>query len=117
MTAWPSDLPQCPVRGLQRQPKPNVVTFGTEVGPAKVRRRSTARTVTHATTFIMTTAQLATFEAFFETTLEDGALPFDWTDRVSGASGSWRIVPGTVPVSVERGPNTWQVDLQLERLP
>lgn len=77
-TAWPGTLPANPRRDLTWQPKPNVIGFGTEVGKGKLRRRSTYRSKLWSLPFIMTDAQLAIFQAFFETDLADGALPFEY---------------------------------------
>ena len=83
---WPGTLPAYPRRDLTWSPKPNVIAFGTEVGKGKRRRRSTYRSKLWSLSFVMTDAQLATFQAFFETTLGDGALPFQWVYPRTGAT-------------------------------
>lgn len=91
MTDWPATLPANPRRsGLTRQPRPNIVSFGTEVGPGKRRRRSTARTKLWGLQFFMTATQLATFESFFEDDLKDGALSFNWVDPAD--STTWSLL-------------------------
>lgn len=75
---WPVSLPANPRRDLTWSPKSNVISFGTEVGKGKLRRRSTYRSKLWSLSFIMTDAQLADFVTFFEDDLEDGALPFEW---------------------------------------
>ena len=90
-TWWPASLPQGVVRGVQRNPLPNVVSFGTEVGPGKVRRRSTARVMRISASAVLTAAQAAIFEGFFQNDLQDGALSFSMNDPTDGTTGTWRF--------------------------
>lgn len=90
MAAWPVTLPTHPLRdGFSRQPQPNIVSFSTEVGEGKRRRRSTARLQQWSLTFMMTADQVAAFEAFFEDDLFDGVEPFEWVYPMTG--DTWRF--------------------------
>ena len=93
--AWPVSLPAYPRRDLTWSPKPNVISFGTEVGKGKRRRRSTYRSKLWSLSFIMTDAQLADFVAFFEDDLEDGALPFEWVYPRTGDTWEFTFASDT----------------------
>lgn len=118
MPSWPATLPAAPLmNGLGMTPQPNVISFGTEVGPGKVRRRSTARVSALAAGLLLTQDQLEDFLAFFRDDLKDGALSFDWTDHVEGDAASFRFLP-TDPYRVAlAGRALWSVTLNLMRLP
>lgn len=113
---WPASLPQCPLRPKTRAPLPNVISFGTETGPGKVRRRSTARVKQHSLTFLLTAGQLAIFESFFEDDLGDGASAFRWNDPVTGGTADWRFDVANPYSLTEAGPNAWQLDVKLNRI-
>lgn len=118
MPSWPVTLPQDFLRdGFQRTPQSNVISFGTEVGGGKVRRRSTARTKVHTGTLQLTKAQVALFEEFFENDLKDGALSFDWTDPVTDDFVAWRFDPDNVYTLREIAKDIWSLSISLIRLP
>lgn len=118
MPVWPTTLPQCPLRSKTRSPKSNVIAFGTEVGPGKLRRRSTARGQLMSMKFRITTAQVAIFENFFQDSLSDGALSYTWPDPVTGASASWRFDPsGPYSLNETAAPGKWELSIQIEKLP
>lgn len=114
--AWPEGLP-CPQRDRQRTPVTNVVAFGTEVGPPKLRRRSTARTKRETFSVVVSKAQAAIFEAFFEGDLKDGTLPFAWTDSVTGVEGDWRFMPDNPYSLAQRASGKFTLSLSIEKLP
>lgn len=118
MPTWPISLPQEPLlAGFQFTPQVNVISFGTEVGPGKVRRRSTARVRQLPFNVHVTDAQLDDFVAFFQDDLLDGALAFDLIDPVAGGTRSFRFSPQS-PYSVSPiGPNRWLLATQLMMLP
>ena len=119
MPTWPASLPQKPLlTGFQIAAQSMVIAFGTEVGPGKIRRRTTARVAGLPFSFHVNATKLATFIDFFEDDLEDGALAFDMTDPVVGGTASFRIAPSDPPyVASVVGNNLWLVSLQLQRLP
>lgn len=118
MPTWPASLPQKPLyKSANAQPRPNVISFGTEVGPGKQRRRSTARTSALQCAFALTDVQRAAFQSFFENDLSDGALSFTWGDPVTGVWASWRFEPG-VPYQLEQlGATGWKLTVNLIRQP
>lgn len=118
MATWPVSLPQAPLlAGFQFAPQPNVIAFGTEVGPGKTRRRSTARVRTMPFSMHVTDAQLEDFTDFFETDLSDGALAFDLTDPVTGLTGSFQFDPASPWSASAIGPDLWLVSAQLRKIP
>lgn len=116
MIQWPAELP-CALRGKSRVPQPNVVAFGTEVGPGKVRRRSTARTKRMPIPFLLTRAQVALFEAFFEDDLEDGSISFAMPDPLTGEPATWRFDPQSPYGLDERPSGKWSLTANLTKLP
>lgn len=113
---WPASLPQCPLRGRQRAPQPNVISLGTEVGEGKVRRRSTARTKRITMTFVLTRAQVAIFEAFFEDDIADGALSFTMNDSADQTTRTWRFDPQSPYSLDERASGKWSLTANLTRI-
>lgn len=79
MPFWPTELPQSPLRGGFSYSAPNnLIRSDMETGPAKVRRRSTAKPYTAQVTYIMSNEQASVFEEFAITTLAGGSICFDW---------------------------------------
>jgi len=116
MPYWPNDLPVAPlVAGFQIQPKPNVIAFGTEVGPGKVRRRTTARTQLYTGTFLLTEDQRQSFVSFFQDELKDGALSFSYNDVVDGTA-SFRFDPGSPYSLTALSPSQWHLNVTLAKL-
>ena len=117
-TPWPTTLPQCPVlNGFSEQKQPNVASFLPDVGPPKLRRRSTAAGWATDVAFRMTNAQVLTFNTFYETTLFDGTLPFDWAHPITKVNYSWMFQPNDVPKRERMTPNTSRISFSLIRLP
>jgi len=115
--SWPASLPQRPLADGFSETTPNLlVRSATDIGPAKARRRTTAGVTKLKAAFRLSPAQLAAFRSFFAADLQGGALSFSWTHPVTGAVGSFRIVP---PPSIEpiAAGIAWRVSLDLELLP
>ncbi len=117
MTTWPSDLPQCPTLVFTEQRQRNLVAFQPDVGEPKIRRRSTATAVLTNMAFRMTNAQVLSFNTFFETTLKDGSLPFDFAHPVTKVTYSWVFDPKDSPRLTRVTPRTYTVTFDLLRLP
>lgn len=115
---WPNELPQCPnLQSLVEQAQANLVVSKPDVGPPKMRRRSTARGVATSATFRMSADQLVIFEDFFENTLADGSLPFQWTHPRLGKTFWWMFSPDDPPRISRIAPKRYYVDIRLLRLP
>jgi len=116
MPTWPASLPDDFLQsGFSETLPDNVLRSKMDIGPPKTRRRSTAAPRPIAGQQLMTTAQVATFDTFFVTTLSDGAIGFDWTHPRTGAAITLRFV--SPPAYVATGGDFWSITLPLEVLP
>ena len=102
---------------ISEEKQVNVAAFSPDVGPPKIRKRSTAASWLTSVAFRMTTTQLAAFYAFYEDTLEDGSLPFTWAHPVTTLSYSWMFDPKATPKVDRMTPKTFRVSFSLLRLP
>ena len=115
--SWPASLPQRPLAdGFAETPPNLLVRSATDIGPAKVRRRTTVGVTRLKASFRLSSAQLAAFRTFFASDLQGGALSFSWTHPVTGAVGVFRIVPPPSINPIAAG-IAWRVSLDLELLP
>jgi hypothetical protein len=120
MVAWPATLPQSPFLAVREARQPAVVRSAMDAGPPKVRRRYTAAVRNLDVAMFLDGTQKATFDTFFNTTLAEGSLPFDWTDPVSGNTVSMRFREPAAWAQVRAGTvanRLWRADLPLEVLP
>lgn len=115
---WPATLPQYFQRtGFGAGRRDNALRPQPEVGPAKTRPRSTLAVRQWSGTLRMTAAQVAAFEAFYETTLVSGSLPFDWADPVDGSTKSFAFSkPPDGPKPYKNGVH-WDYAIALEEVP
>ena len=116
MSTWPTDLPQCPIlNAFSEQRQRNLVSFKPDVGPPKIRRRASASAVLAAVSFRMTDDDVGSFNTFFEDTLKDGSLPFDWQHPIDGLIYSWWFDSGEAPRLDRMTSTTFRVSLNLLR--
>lgn len=116
MAAWPSSLPQLSLlEGAAESPTDPVIRTDMDVGPAKRRARYTWAPRRFTVPLVLTTAQVATFETFYESTLGYGVDAFDWTHPRTLASVSFAFVrrPDFAPI----GAGYWRTSLDLELQP
>jgi len=114
---WPSTLPQdFLVDGYSEGIADVRLRSQMDVGPAKVRRRSSAGVRPLSGNMNLTGEQLSALETFINVTTQGGTLAFTFPDprsdgdllcRFSENMPTWTIV----------GPNIYSVSLQLEVLP
>jgi hypothetical protein len=122
MASWPGTLPPVPqIRGYEEKTPANVIRTEMEVGPAKVRRRTTGGIRPHKMLFNMTQAQVELFDEFLGAVLADGALAFDYAHPRTGTTVRFRIIP-PVTYTLERpatggDAGVWWVSLDMEQLP
>lgn len=117
MPSWPGTLPTAP-EGPDYQEQPPLVTIRTQMdaGPPKMRRKFTAGIRPFTFTWIMTKAQVATFDTFYNTTLAGGSLSFDSLNHPrTGAAATFRFAGQ--PSYAYLGPDAWRVTTPLEILP
>ena len=91
------------------------ITTNMDAGPAKKRRRFTAITESYGGSMTMDSSQKAAFKTFFQTTLMQGSLTFNFPNPVSTGDIEVRIVG--VPRYSALENSYWKVSFTLEELP
>lgn len=115
MATWPTSLPDnFLASAYSESPPDNTIRTKMDVGPPKMRRRGTAAARPIRGTLLMTDAQLATFDTFYDSTLDSGADRFDWTHPRSGSSVEFRFVS---PPSYSARGRRWVVTVDMEIMP
>jgi hypothetical protein len=109
------------VDGFREVPPATLVRTQMDVGPAKVRPRSTTGSRMISGAVMVTAEQQETLDAWFTTTLINGALPFTWTHPRTEAAITARFVgegddPGISYEPRDSG-QVWLVRMKLEILP
>lgn len=120
MAAWPGSLPQYLEIGLQDTRQKGFLRSPVDAGPSKQRKRFTATTRGMAGTMLFTTAQRATFETFYTTTINEGADEFTMSDPLDASTVSVRFVEPPQFRALAGGPSgaaLWRASLSLEILP
>lgn len=121
MADWPATLPQkFEASSYKTNPETNVIVTKMDTGPSKVRRRFTAKRKIHSGRMIMTKTEFETdFLTFFETTIADGTLEFNFPDpfdELSTIVVRW-VVEGS-PYEVKQfSPSDVRVSFSLEEIP
>ena len=115
---WPATLPQAPLySGFSAKNGANFVRTPQDKGPAKVRRRGFSPEQVQCQ-FLMTDAQLATFETFYRDTIK-GVARFGFTHPKTGEVVECRIAPsdqGGYSITPNT-PGRWFVTMTMEVLP
>lgn len=116
MATWPATLPQRPLReGFQEQTVDILLRSPMDAGPPKTRPRYRSAPRDFALPMVLTTAQRATLETFYETTLNFGVDPFDWVHPVEETSAELMFIARPGYTSVAGG--FWRTLLQLRIWP
>lgn len=106
MQTWPAGLPFFVSRDAYRRSgaADGFIESSVSVGKPKRRRRtSVVQKPFRGRINNITSAELAIFEAFFETDLVNGMLEFEATDPVTQSLRNYRFVAGRPPVIVPKG--------------
>jgi len=115
---WPGGLPQIPLMdGYEEGQSNHILATQMDAGPAKYRRRYRASIRNFSLSLMLTSAQLTTFDTFFESTLEGGALPFDWVHPRTQAVKTFRFVAGQEIKWAAVGYDTYAASLAVEVMP
>ena len=113
--AYPGTLPtNFQVQGYKETGANNQIRTSMDVGPDKVRRRTTANVRVVVGSFFLTPAQYTTFKSFYEVDTAYGVLPHDFTDP-HGNTNEYRFTKP--PVYIPNGNVEWQVQVEWEELP
>lgn len=118
--AWAVGLPSGFLldKTFQRGGHGNTIRNETVSGRVKTMRVSTKTHRVIDGAMAMTTAQLATFETFYRTTIEDGSLPFQGlTNPFTGANTVWLFLEDPVETSYPMARGIHEVKLKLLALP
>ena len=110
---WPTSLPYFDM-GWSMTPSDNILRSQPERGPAKTRRKTSAKTLGFSGTLTLTSSQLDTFTGFVEETIRDTALPFLYPDYIRNEERLVRITSYTV---TQESRSLYKVDLEMEVLP
>lgn len=110
---WPPGLPTAlMVNGLSETPLDQWIENTVDSGSPKRRLRFTGQMGQIKGKMTMTTAQLAIFDTFFNTTLAFGTLPFQWTRPSTAGTVLMRFLSGA-PSRSAIGTTLWQIDFQV----
>jgi hypothetical protein len=113
---WPATVPDTlSVSEYRESPPDNLLRQGMDVGPPKVRRRTTANVRPISGKIIMTTTELAAFDTFFTSTLASGSLTFNFDHPRTGTTEEMRFT--APPQYINVGPTHWEVSVHMEVLP
>jgi hypothetical protein len=116
--AWPSDLPQAlQAGGFSEGAGDGLLEYKPDTGPSITRRRSTAAMRPFNGSIICDDVQLASFRAFYGTTIMGGALPFEFPDQVQSGTLLVKFTKGSPPTWTNLGGPYYQVNLALMVLP
>lgn len=114
--AWPGTLPENIWKpGYRETPRPSFIRSRVDVGPAKVRRRTTIDITDFVVELRMTAAQTELLDTFYTTTLIGGTQPFTWVHHRTGDAITYRFLkkPEMAPGAGTR----WIVVMHLEDIP
>jgi len=114
MATWPT-LPAPIINTFNETLPDNVIRTSMDKGPAKVRRRTTANVRPIQFSMVLTEAQVATLDTFYNTTTLSGAQEFDYTHPRTGATVSARFTQP--PAYSDINGLAYRVEVQLEILP
>ncbi|MCE9664529.1 hypothetical protein LY622_13905 [Halomonas sp. M5N1S17] len=119
---WPATLPQVLRFPIAQRRQSGKLRTETDTGPAKVRRRFTARVTEYPGASIQATGeQKAIFDAFYDDDLGGGSLAFSWTDpdtrqpallRIKDEPEADLIRPGA-----SQAKRLWEISFTVEVLP
>jgi hypothetical protein len=115
MALWPASLPQrVLLSDFVESADANTIRSEVDYGPAKVRRRYTAEVKVYQIGLVLTTAQVATLDTFYDVTL-NAVGTFDWVNQrtLTAAVYRFRSRPEYRPL----GGGYWRTSFALEVLP
>lgn len=113
---WPVGLQQkLDSESFEKKFGNTLIRSDMDVGPAKVRSRYTDGVDLYTCSILLDYDEHATLNTFFKTTLNNGALSFDFNDPFTGEPASFRFAePPTIRAL---GGRTFRVGMNWEKLP
>ena len=115
MADWPANLPAPLLDSFREAVAETVIRTSMDAGPAKARRRSSAGSGSLTLNYIVSRAQAAVLDSFFDGDAAGGALPFGFTHPRTGATLSCRFRQPPAYAALN-GPY-FRVSIELEVLP
>lgn len=113
---WPATLPPATEIDQYQETLPELaIRSETEAGPAKVRRRYSAGSVTWQGTLQLSQSQTTALEQFWAETLGGGALAFEWFHPRTAAPARMRFLAS--PAFRHLSGPLWLAELRIEILP
>jgi len=114
-TTWPTSLRDLWLKdGFREVPPKNMLRTGMDIGPAKVRRRTTANVRPFFGQMFLTPALVVVLDDFFVTSTKSGTLTVELKHPRTGAIGTYRFVTEPQYAPHNRGSIA---SIQLELLP
>ncbi len=92
----------------------NTIRGKMDVGPPKLRQRSTSAPTIFRGSLLLNSTQAGYFETFYRSTLKHGSLPFTWVHPRTRNSADMNFVGQ--PEMIYVGGGWWKVNLVLEIL-
>ena len=112
---WPFGLTDKPsVDGFREIPAQNIIRTQMDAGPTSIRRYQSTSTKKFDVQFELATADVATFETFYVTTLSEGSDTFQWNEPRTGTAYNWQFASD--PIITALGGDNWLLTCTLERL-
>lgn len=117
--AWPDTLPQqLQIDQASQGEGDGVVEYAPDYGPTITRLGTSGAMAPLSGYVICTAAQIATFRAFFKTTILGGSLPFTFPDPLAGDPLLVKFTKqGGKPTWVPMGGDNFQLNLVVAVLP
>jgi hypothetical protein len=115
-TAWPGTLPSfLESDGFDYKMGNNAIRTDMEVGLAKMRKRYTKQIDTLTSTMKIDRTQYSVLNTFYQTTLNGGVLPFNFTDPLTLVTSDYRFTGS--PTIKALGGNYFAATFGWEKLP
>jgi len=114
---WPvaDSFPQKPLASSAVERDPDLaLRTQMDVGPPKVRCRSTAGYENHKYTFVMTSTNKAAMKIFYATTCSYGSEIYEWDHPETAATENWRFIK---PPEYKYLEGNYLCTVELEMLP
>lgn len=117
MASWPATLPQSPLaRSYQEVPPNNLLRTAMDVGPDKIRKRTTSEVRRFSFSMFFTQAQIEILDDFVQSTISGGVDSFTWKNHRTDDAATVRLV-GIPSYRELGGGNFYTVGMTIEELP
>lgn len=112
---WPVSLQQTLNSDFSYKKGDSLLRSSNDIGPDKVRRRSTVSVPTLSASIHLTTAQYSVLDYFYETSLNGGAKTFSFVHPISGLTKEFRF--SSPPAFRYLGAGKWICSMEWEEMP